>query len=375
MIPRTLEGFITKRMRPNKVMLVFGARRVGKTILLHEICKKFNGKYMLLNGEDADTQNLLANKSIANYRLLTDGIQLLAIDEAQNISDIGGKLKLMVDEIPGLYVVASGSSSFDLQNKAGEPLVGRSSTFHLFPFTQAEIQPQENILQTHRNLDQRLIYGSYPEILSIDTQEMKKEYLSDIVNAYLLKDILTFDGIRNASKLKDLLRLIAFQIGSEVSNDELGRQLGLSKNTVERYLDLLAKVFVIFRLGGFSRNLRKEVVKSSKWYFYDVGIRNAIIGNFNPISLRQDMGALWENYIISEKIKSNAHLHIHAQSFFWRTYDRQEIDLIIENEGKIEAFECKWGKKIAKIPVAFGNAYPNAVFNTINKENYLEYIL
>lgn len=279
-VNRILQEKITARIAPNKAVLIFGARRVGKTVMMRKIVDNYSGRTMMLNGEDYDTLALLENRSIANYRHLLDGIDLLAIDEAQNIPQIGSILKLIVDEIPGISVLASGSSSFDLLNKTGEPLVGRSTQFLLTPFSQREIAQTETALETRQNLEARLIYGSYPEVVMMENYERKTDYLRDIVGAYLLKDILAIDGLKNSSKMRDLLRLIAFQLGSEVSYEELGKQLGMSKTTVEKYLDLLEKVFVIYRLGAYSRNLRKEVTKAGKWYFYDNGIRNAIIGAF-----------------------------------------------------------------------------------------------
>ena len=373
-INRLLQSRIAERIEPNKAVLIFGARRVGKTILMHQLISNFEGKTMLLNGEDDDTLALLKERSVSNYRHLLEGVDLLAIDEAQNIPDIGSKLKLIVDEIKGIHVIASGSSSFDLLNKTGEPLVGRSTQFHLNPFSQREIALTETALETRQNLESRLIYGSYPEVVTLSGFKRKADYLRDIVGAYLLKDILAVDGLKNSGKMKELLRLIAFQLGNEVSYDELGKQLGMSKNTVEKYLDLLSKVFVIYRLGAYARNLRKEVTKAGKWCFYDNGIRNAIIGNFNPLSVRQDIGALWENYLISERIKANDNEGLGKEFYFWRTYDRQEIDLIEESSDSLTALEFKWGDKKPKVPVAFKEAYPNATFDVVSKDNYPNYI-
>jgi uncharacterized protein len=374
-IKRILQDKIAERIEPNKAVLLFGARRVGKTVLLRELVKNFPGKSMLLNGEDYDTIALLSERSISNYKHLLEGVDLLAIDEAQNIPDIGVKLKLIVDEIEGVSVIASGSSSFDLLNKAGEPLVGRATQFHLSPFSQKEIVQIENALDTRRNLESRLIYGEYPEVVMLESFERKTDYLRDIVGAYLLKDILAIDGLKSSGKMRELLRLIAFQMGSEVSYDELGRQLGMSKNTVEKYLDLLSKVFVIYRLGAYSRNLRKEVVKAGKWYFCDNGIRNAIIGNFNPLAVRQDVGALWENYLINERLKIARNNLLAKEFYFWRTYDNQEIDLIEESSEGVSAFEFKWGDKNPSAPSAFISAYPDASFEVINRENYLKFVL
>jgi predicted AAA+ superfamily ATPase len=329
----------------------------------------------MLNGEDYDTQALLADRSIANYRHLLEHIDLLVIDEAQNIPDIGTKLKLMVDEVPGIRILAGGSSSFDLLNKTGEPLVGRSVQFRLSPFSQQEMAQIETPVDTRRNLEARMIYGCYPEVVGMDGFKAKADYLRDIVGAYLLKDILSLEGLKNSGKMKDLLRLIAFQMGSEVSYDELGRQLGMSKNTVEKYLDLLAKVFVVYRLGAYSRNLRKEVTKAGKWYFYDNGIRNAIIGNFSPLAVRQDVGALWENYLTGERLKLDYNHDRRKEFYFWRTYDGQEIDLLEEADGELSAFEFKWNdRRHASAPLAFQTAYPQASFDVVDRENYLHFI-
>lgn len=373
-ITRTLQHKIKERIAPNKAMLIFGARRVGKTVMMREIVRAFPGKTMMLNGEDYDTLQLLTNKSIANYRHLFEGTDLLAIDEAQNIPQIGSILKLIVDEIPGIRVLASGSSSFDLLNKTGEPLVGRATQFLLTPFSQKELSEVETPIATHRNLETRLIYGSYPEVVMMDDFERKIDYLRDIVGAYLLKDILTLDGVKNSKKMRDLLRLIAFQMGSEVSYDELAKQLGMAKATVEKYLDLLEKVFVVYRLNAYSRNLRKEIRKTGKWYFYDNGIRNAIIGAFSPLALRRDIGALWENYIIGERRKANFNERLHKEFYFWRTYDNQEIDLIEESSGNLTALEFKWGNKMPSAPKNFLEAYPNADFHVVNRENYLQFL-
>lgn len=328
----------------------------------------------MLNGEDYDVHQILENKSSANYKHFFGHLQLLAIDEAQNIPDIGGKLKFLVDELPELIVMASGSSSFDLKNKAGEPLVGRSTSYLLCPFTREEIAQIMSPFDLMRNLEFHIQYGSYPDVVLLSNHHEKEEYLHDMVDAYLLKDILTLDGIKNAGKMRDLLRLIAYQIGSEVSLEELARQLSMSRNTVEKYLDLLSKVYVIFRVGSYSRNLRKEISKAGKWYFYDTGIRNAIIGNFTPLTLRQDSGHLWENYVISERVKQNLHHRWGKNFYFWKTYDRQEIDLIEEKDLTIEAFEVKEGNKHPSPPKAFASAYPDAVYNVINKDTFTQFI-
>ena len=373
-IARTLQAKIEERLAPGKAVLIYGARRVGKTILLKEIFNKIEGKKMLLIGEDMDVQNMLQNRSVHHYRQLFEGINLLAIDEAQSIPEIGSVIKLIIDEIPHIQVIATGSSSFDLLNKIGEPLVGRASQFLLTPFSIREIAQKQNGMELRQNLENRIVYGSYPEVVGMTSNTMKEEYLRDIVNAYLLKDILAIDGLRNTAKMNRLLQLVAFQIGSEVSYEELGKQLGMHRETVEKYLDLLSKVFVVYKLGAFSRNMRKEVSKAGKWYFYDNGIRNAIIGDFKDANSRMDMGKLWENFFITEKLKDNQNHLLHCQFHFWRTYDQQEIDLIEEKNDVINAYEMKWGKKQPKAPAGFMKTYTGADFNVVNPDNYLEFL-
>jgi len=374
-IKRELQKKIEARLTGGKAILLFGSRRVGKTMLIGEILRKYPDRKLVLNGEDSTALALLADRSIANYNNLLNNIDLLVVDEAQNIPEIGKILKLIVDEIPRIKVIASGSSSFDLLNKTGEPLTGRSYSFLLLPISQAELSLTENLLETRQNLETRLVYGSFPEVINLADNTLRKEYLVELVNAYLFKDLLSLEGIRNAGKLRDLLALLAYQTGSEVSLSELGSQLGLSKNTVEKYLDLLSKVFIIHRLGGFSSNLRKEITKNSKWYFYDNGIRNSLIGNFNPLSIRQDTGQLWENYLVAERMKKKLYHSELTTLHFWRTYDGQEIDVIEAEADSVKAFEIKWKEKEVKAPGAWQKAYPNAEFTFINPENYLNWIL
>jgi len=370
-----LEPVIEQAMVPQRVVLIFGARRVGKTILLESVLSRMKGKVMLLNGDDEDTIRLLEERSISNYSRLLKGIDILAIDEAQQIPDIGNKLKLIVDTFKTIKVIATGSSSFDLLNKSGEPLVGRAHQFLLTPFSQVELGREENLLETRRSLPDRLIYGAYPDVVKMDSNKERQNYLEQMADAYLLKDILELDGIRNSAKLVSLIRLVAHQVGQEVSYDELGKQTGLSRNTVIRYLDLLSKVYIIYSLSGFSGNMRKEVTKSRKWYFYDNGIRNVLTGNFKPEALRSDMGALWENYMISERIKNSLNQNGLEKFNFWRTYDQQEIDLIeTHTDGSLRAYEFKWGKKSPRIPKGFATSYPGASFQVVNPGNYHDFL-
>lgn len=373
-IQRTIEATIKNKLVAGKVNLLVGARRVGKTFLLKKIVQDINEPYLWLNGDDESTHDLLAERTIANYRRITSGISLLIIDEAQMIKDIGLKMKLMIDEIPNLKIIASGSSVYALSYKVGEPLVGRAFWHKIFPIAQNELKHHESYVDTVRNLEERLIYGGYPEMFQLTTLQEKEAYIKEILNSYLFKDLLVFDEIRSSDKIRTLLKLVAFQLGKEVSYDELGKQLGMSKNTVEKYLDLLSKIFVVYKVGAYSKNLRKELSKSSRWYFYDNGIRNALIDNFKPLSLRNDVGELWENYLMVERLKKNNYEQNFKEIYFWRTYDQQEIDYIEEKNQEIEAFEFKWGNTKVKIPVAFANAYPEAKFSIISKENYLDFI-
>jgi predicted AAA+ superfamily ATPase len=367
---------LKNQLKPNKVLILLGARRVGKTQLIKKYVASANEKVLQLNGEDLNDTRLLEERTLENYKRLLENIDLLIIDEAQNIDDIGLILKFIVDTIDGIKVIATGSSMFDLNNKLGEPLVGRKNTLFLFPLAQMEFSQYENFKETTENIEERLIYGGYPELTHYESWYDKQTYLREIVNSYLLKDILVFDGIKNANKIYDLLRLIAFQVGKEVSLQELGNQLQLSKNTVERYLDLLTKVFILFKVEGFSRNLRKEITKSSRWYFFDNGIRNGIINNFNTLQNRTDIGDLWENYLASERMKKQQYHKMFRKNYFWRTYDQQELDWLEENADDLAGFEFKWNEnKKSKIPVAFAKAYPNATFEVITKKNYLDFIM
>ena len=371
-----LKQFETKVL-PNKVLLVLGARRVGKTELIKKYLENIPTEdFLHLNGEDILDANLLKERSVSNYKRLLKNIKLLVIDEAQHIPEIGLVLKLIVDSIEGIKVIATGSSVFDLSNTLGEPLVGRKNTIYLFPLAQIEFSATENYKQTTENLEKRLLFGGYPELEQYEDWTEKTEYLFEIINSYLLKDILVFDGIKNSDKIFALLRLIAFQVGKEVSLQELGSQLQISKNTVEKYLDLLSKVFIIFKVEGFSRNLRKEITKSSRWYFYDNGIRNGIVNNFNRLENRTDIGDLWENYLASERIKKQNYQKIKTTNYFWRTYDQQELDWLEERAETLAGFEFKWNeRKKSKIPIAFSFAYPEATFEVINKQNYLDFIV
>ena len=375
LLTRTIESSVLASLVPQKVTVLLGPRRVGKTVLIRQVIDQLCEPYLLLNGEDADVRQQLAYRSKQNYLNLLGNKRVLIIDEAQKIPEVGAILKLIVDEIPGIKVLVTGSSAFDINKYTGEPLTGRKKSFNLFALSEQELDQVEDGVQKVANLKHRLVYGNYPELLQLTDADEQREYLQDLVNAYLLKDILEFENIRSADKILNLLRLVAFQIGGELSYNEIGAQLSMSKNTVEKYLDLLSKVYVLHSVNAFSRNLRKEIAKGKKWYFYDNGLRNILIGNMNPVAMRDDVGKLWENYIISERIKFQKYQRMLVYNYFWRTYDQQEIDWIEDRGGQLHAYEFKWSpKKKAKEPVAWKKGYENTVFEVIHRDNYLSWI-
>ncbi len=371
-VPQLQLRRLKEMLTPGKVVIVFGARRVGKTTLLNKFLED-QKDYLFVSGEDLFAREFLSSGSIEQLRAFIGDKQLLVIDEAQYVPDIGHNLKLIVDHLEGVKVIATGSSTFDLAKTVGEPLTGRKHVIKMFPLSQMELSKIENGAETRAHLESRLRFGSYPEVVTLKSDQLQREYLHDLISSYLLKDILAFEGVQKSKKLFDLLILLAFQIGKEVSINELATQLGMSKQTVERYLDLLEQVFVLINVRGFSRNLRKEVTKSSKYYFCDVGVRNALINNFNPLNLRDDVGLLWENYLVMERIKKQTYLPIWSNNYFWRTYDQKELDWIEEREGKLFGFEFKWGKPSAA-PKLWHETYPTATYECITPENYLSFI-
>ncbi|MBP6871832.1 MAG: ATP-binding protein [Bacteroidales bacterium] len=373
MIYRFLTDDILKSLHPGFVTGLFGARRTGKTFLMEQIRDRIEGKQILMvQGDNLDVAEILSSQRLSVLKQFTAGYDYLFIDEAQKIPGIGDNLKLIVDNIPELAVFVTGSSAFDLKNKIGEPLTGRSKYFYLYPIAQLELK--DDFLTSKENLESRLIYGSYPQIMTATTEMERRDMLESIKNGVLLKDILELDNLKDSLFILNLLRLIAFQIGNDVSATELANRLGVSKNTVTRYLELLEKCYILFSLPGFSRNLRKEITKSHRYFFWDNGIRNVVISNFNRLSLRDDTGRLWENFCISERLKRNHNLRMHCNYFFWRTYDQKEIDLIEESDGYLTGFEFKWTEKTAKIPHEFLATYKNSTFNIIHKENYLDFV-
>ena len=373
MIPRLLTNSLFGNLKPGFVTGLFGARRTGKTFLMEQIKEMINpGKVLMVQGENLDVAEILSSRRLSTLKQFTAGYDYLFIDEAQKIPSIGVNLKLIVDAIPEITVFVTGSSAFDLKNQIGEPLTGRSKYFYLYPVAQLEMN--EDFLTSKENLETRLIYGSYPQVVISSTTNEKTDVLESIKNGALIKDILAMDNLKDSTFILNLLRLIAFQIGNDVSVTELATGLGVNKNTVARYLDLLEKCYIIFSLQGFSRNLRKEITNSRRYFFWDNGIRNAIISNFNRIQLRDDIGRLWENYCISERMKRNHYLSLTKNYYFWRTYDQKEIDLIEESSGNLEGTEFKWTERPVKPPAEFLTTYSNSSFRVVHKENYLEFI-
>ena len=356
-----------------KVTVLYGARRTGKTTLLKKLIEG-RDDYLFVTGEDLFVSEALSSSSLEKLRAFVGDKKLLIIDEAQYIPDVGKNIKLIIDHIEHLTVVVTGSSTLDIMGQIGEPLTGRQQTLYLFPISQRELSSIESDVDTKARLESRLLYGGYPEVITLESDRDREAYLRELVSSYLLKDILSFEGVQKAKKLVDLLILLAFQIGKEVSHAELATTLSLNKATVERYLDLLEKAFVIFPIRGFSRNLRKEVTKSPRYYFYDIGIRNAIIANFNRLDRRDDVGMVWENYLACERIKKQHYDSIWSNNYFWRTYDQKEIDWVEERGGMIHGYEFKWGRTAVKAPKLWFDAYPNATFEVVSKENYYAFI-
>lgn len=375
MIKRIYEP-LEDRLAPNKVLVIFGPRRVGKTTLMQSCLNQTKLKYKLDSGDNIRTQQILSSQDFNQILAYIEGYELLAIDEAQAIPNIGMGLKIIVDNVPGIRVIATGSSSFELAGQVGEPLTGRKSTINLYPIAQSELLSIYNRFELKEKLPKFLVFGAYPEVVMANNQAAQIEILTEIANSYLLKDILTLDRIKNSRTLLDLLKLLAFQMGSEVALTELTTQLGVDVKTVKRYLDLLEKSFVIYRLNGFSRNLRQEVTNKAKYYFYDNGIRNAIIAKFNPLDQRDDVGALWENFMMMERLKYRAYHPLHANTYFWRTYNQQEIDLVEDYDGVLHGIEFKWSttKKVSP-PSRWKETYPDAIFQVINPDNYLDFVL
>jgi len=373
MISRILVDRLRQKMFKQKAIIVLGPRQVGKTTLLKNLA--FDPEEILwMNADEIDVQQTLSEVSSGSFKALLGKKKIFIIDEAQRIENIGLKLKLITDNLPEIQVIATGSSSFDLANRVNEPLTGRKWEYNLFPLSYQELVEHHGMLAENRLLEHRLVYGYYPEVVSNPGEE--EERLKLICHSYLYKDVLLWERLHKSDKLVRLLQALAHQIGSQVSFNELADICSMDPKTVEKYVNLLEQAFVIFRLPSFSRNLRNELKSSRKIYFYDNGIRNAIINNFNPIALRSDVGFLWENFLVSERLKFNSYQLLNKNSFFWRTVNQQEIDLIEEYGGQLHAYEFKWNtKKTVRLTKTFQNAYPDSTFDVITPNNLHEFLL
>lgn len=374
-IVRKLKATIEDKCFKGKVIVLIGARQVGKSTLFTEISKTLNVPQLLLNCDDPEVRTLLSNPNMSQLRLLIAGNKAVIIDEAQRIPGIGLTLKLIADNFKDVQLLVTGSSSLELHSKLEEPLTGRKTEYHLFPVSTAEIYDTSGLLAVRQTLEQRLVYGSYPEVVCNPSDA--KELLMEIARSYLYKDLLAVEGIRRPALIEKLLVALALQVGSEVSYNELAQTVGSDSKTVERYIDLMEKCFIVFRLPALSRNLRTELKKSRKIYFYDTGIRNAVLQNFAPMVLRNDMGALWENFVIVERIKMNHYEGLYPKYYFWRTTSQQEIDFIEEADGMFNAYEMKWNVKRANVslPDSFLKNYTVGTTRIITPDNYFEDLL
>jgi predicted AAA+ superfamily ATPase len=361
-------------LKSNKALIILGPRQVGKTTLMEDYLSTVSQKIKKVTGDDIMIHQTLGSRSLEKITAFCEGYRIIAIDEAQKIPHIGTGMKLMVDNIPGIKIIATGSSSFELAGQTGEPLTGRKTTLLLYSISQLEMLHHFSKFELTEKMEEFLVFGSYPTVINAKTVHEKIDILNELTGSYLFKDILQFERIKNPQILIDLLRLLAFQIGSEVSINELSKNLKVDNKTVKRYIELLEKSFIIFTLRGYSSNLRKEISKKAKYYFYDTGIRNAIIANFNPPDIRNDKGQLWENFIVMERIKKQAYKRIRSNIFFWRSWNGAEVDFVEERSGKLFGYEIKWAEKKVKIPQLWLDSYPEASWEIVDRSNYLNFI-
>lgn len=374
MIERRLKQLILPRLFRGKIIVLTGPRQVGKTTLLQMLMKETDKKTLYWNCDEPDIRQKLSNPTSTQLKSETAIADLILIDEAQRVPNIGITLKLMVDNLPDKQLIVTGSSALELSNSISEPLTGRKYEYNVFPLSAEELIEHYNNTEERRLLEQRMLFGSYPEVVNRPGEE--REILPNLVNSYLYKDIFAFQDVRKPEIVEQLLQALALQIGSEVSFNELSRLLGLNSQTVQRYVDLLEKSFVVFHLRSFSRNVRNELKKSRKIYFYDNGVRNAILGDFKSLQLRQDTGALWENFLVSERLKHNSYSLYYGRSYFWRTQQQQEVDYIEDIDGVLHAFEFKWStSKQPKLTETFAKSYPNHTFSVVNQENYQDFVV
>ena len=373
MVKRAIYDQIINNLFKGKAIIITGPRQVGKTTLLEAIMGQAEGKVLYLNCDEPDIRPMLTNSTSTSLKALIGDNTLVLIDEAQRVNNIGLTLKLLVDNFKSIQVIATGSSALELANEINEPLTGRKREYHLYPFSTAEMVANSSVIQESRLLEQRMIYGFYPDIVNSPADAQAN--LLELTNNYLFKDVLSLQDVRKPALLERLLVALALQVGSEISYTEIGKTIGTDNKTVDRYIELLEKCFVVFQVGGFSRNLRNEIKKGKKIYFYDNGIRNALIKNFSPLELRQDIGSLFENFLVSERMKANHYTNHYVNTYFWRTHQQQEVDLIEESGGKLYAWEFKWNEKAkAKIPQVFMDAYPGSITNIMNRTNYMEFV-
>lgn len=362
-------------LNKNEVLIIYGPRRVGKTFLIENYLKD-KSKYLLVTGDDIDARNILSSQSLSAIRQFVEGYKMLVIDEAQRIPDIGWGVKLMVDKIPGVKVILTGSSTLKLSSELGEPLTDRATVLKLFPLSLSELNNHYNKYELALKTNDLLIYGSYPGVLQKNTHIEKQRKLVGIVQSYLLKDILELERVKSSKKLLDILRLLAFQVGSDISLNEIAEQVALDIKTIQRYLDLMEKSFIIYNLRGYSKNLRDEIVSKSKYFFYDNGVRNAIISNFNGLELRDDIGKLWENFLVMERIKFQNYNDVFANNYFWKDWSGKEVDWVEEKQGTLEVCEFKYNPKAKyKLPTKFKENYKSSSFQVIHRDNFLDWLV
>lgn len=374
MIIRIVEEQIKKALFGGRIIVLYGARQVGKTTILKKIAEENKDISLFLNCDEPDVRTELTEKTSTELKKYIGNKKLVLIDEAQRVKNIGLTLKLLIDTYPEIQVVASGSSSFDLANKINEPLTGRKKEFLLFPISLAELRADQDEIEIRRLMENIMIYGLYPKVTTASNNIVAKDTIKEITQSYLYKDVLQFEGLKKPELVEKILQALALQLGQEVSFTELSRLLNTDKKTIEKYISLLEKAFIVFRLNPLSRNERNEIGKNKKIYFYDLGMRNGIIQNFNSINIRNDLGALWENFMIVERMKKNYYSDAKPNIFFWRTYSQKEIDYVEEMDGKLSGFEFKWSDQKWKKPKDFLESYQDSTATLITKDNYTDFV-
>jgi hypothetical protein len=373
LVKRAIQDDMEKVLFQGKIVVLYGARQVGKTTLVKKIMETYSNDCFYLNCDELDVRNALTDKTSTELKSFIGSRRLVVIDEAQRVKNIGLTLKLIVDNFPEMQVIATGSSSFELSGKIAEPLTGRKVEFFLYPFSIEELAQIYSPLEMERLLEERLVFGMYPGVIFEGLD--KERRVRELATSYSYKDVLTYQDIRNPELLEKLLQALALHIGSEVSYTELAQLVGANKVTVESYVRILEQAYIVFRVGPFSRNVRNELKKKRKIYFYDLGMRNALINNLNPLSLRQDVGALWENFLVSERLKHNSNLGISASMYFWRTTNGKEIDYVEDASGVLSGYEFKWRKKNFSVPREFTKGYPESPVMLVNRENYRKFLV